>query len=184
AKQRGNLGGSFTITAVGAGERWVGECPLLFGEVVFDPALEAVAKNRVRVVKRGEAGGRIAPVGRVVIPNRRRGIAEALAARGRLAAAEPPGLVSREYPAAARPNRCWPRPASARGRQLSVPEDHPGRRQGRRPARPETPDGCDMFARIVDRRENSWWYRSLAARPPRSLEHCWCSPRGTAPSAR
>ena len=96
AKQRGNLGGSFTITAVDAGQRWVSECPLLFGKVVFDHALEPVAKNRVRVIKRVEAEGGIAPLVRLFVPKMRRDIAESLAALGRLAAAEPPGLVSRE----------------------------------------------------------------------------------------
>ena len=35
AKQRGNLGGSFTITAVAAGRSWVSECPLPVGKVIF-----------------------------------------------------------------------------------------------------------------------------------------------------
>ncbi|HEY3976253.1 MAG TPA: SRPBCC family protein [Streptosporangiaceae bacterium] len=43
AKQRGNLGGSFTITTVDAGRRWVTECPVPFGKVVFDHVLEPLA---------------------------------------------------------------------------------------------------------------------------------------------
>ena len=36
AKQRGNLGGSFTITVVDDGRRWVTECPVPMGKVIFD----------------------------------------------------------------------------------------------------------------------------------------------------
>jgi hypothetical protein len=43
AKQRGNLGGSFTSTAVDAGRRRVTECPVPLGKVVFDHVLEPVA---------------------------------------------------------------------------------------------------------------------------------------------
>ena len=82
AKQRGNLGGSFTITAVEAGRRWVSECPLLLGKVVFDHELEPVARGRVRVVKRVEAEGGIAPLIRLFVPRMRRDIAESLAALG------------------------------------------------------------------------------------------------------
>ena len=52
AKQRGYLGGSFTITAVEAGRCWVTECPMPLGRVDFDHLLEPVAGGRVRVVKR------------------------------------------------------------------------------------------------------------------------------------
>ena len=62
AKQRGNLGGSFTITAVDAGRRWVTECPLPLGKVVFHHVLEPVSKGRVRVVKKVEVEGGIAPL--------------------------------------------------------------------------------------------------------------------------
>ncbi len=53
AKQRGNLGGSFTLTAVEPGRRWVTECPLPLGKVIFEHLLQPVAEGRVRVVKRG-----------------------------------------------------------------------------------------------------------------------------------
>jgi hypothetical protein len=95
AKQRGNLGGSFTITVVEPGRRWVSECPVLLGKVVFDHTLEPVAKRRVRVVKRVEAEGGIAPLIRLFVPKMRRDIAESLAALGRLAAATPDDLRSR-----------------------------------------------------------------------------------------
>ena len=96
AKQRGNLGGPFTITVVAPGRRWVSECPLLFGKVVFDHVIEPVATGGVRVVKRVEAEGGIAPLARLFVPKMRRDIAESLVALGRQAAAAPPGLASRQ----------------------------------------------------------------------------------------
>jgi len=94
AKQRGHLGGSFTITAVDAGRRWVGECPLPLGKVVFDHALEPAAKGWVRVVKRVEVEGGIETLVRLYAPKMRRDTAHSLAALGRLAAAAPRGPVS------------------------------------------------------------------------------------------
>jgi hypothetical protein len=89
AKQRGNLGGSFTITVVEAGRRWVTECPVPLGKVVFDHVLEPVAVGRVRVVKRVEVEGGLAPLIRLFAPKMRRDIAQSLAALGRFAAAAP-----------------------------------------------------------------------------------------------
>jgi len=57
AKQRGNLGGSFTITEVDEGRRWVTECPMPMGKVIFDHVLEPAAEGHVRVVKRVEVQG-------------------------------------------------------------------------------------------------------------------------------
>jgi len=94
AKQRGNLGGSFTITTVETGRRWVSECPVLLGKVIFDHVLEPVAKGRVRVVKKVEVEGSITPLIRLFVPKMRRDIGESLVALGQVAAATPPGLVS------------------------------------------------------------------------------------------
>ena len=80
AKQRGNLGGSFTVTAVDAGRRWVSECPVPLGKVVFDHLLEPVAPGRVRVVKKVEVQGGFGPLLRLLAPKMRRDIAESLAA--------------------------------------------------------------------------------------------------------
>jgi hypothetical protein len=87
AKQRGNLGGTFTITAVDDERRWVSECPLPLGKVVFDHLLEPVAGGRVRVVKRVEVQGGFGPLVRLFAPKMRRDIAESLAALGRLMSA-------------------------------------------------------------------------------------------------
>ncbi len=94
AKQRGNLGGPFTITAVEPGRRWVSECPLLLGKVVFVHLLEPVAGGGGRGVKKVEAEGGIAPLVRLFAPKMRRDIAASLEALGRGAAAAPPGLAS------------------------------------------------------------------------------------------
>ncbi len=80
AKQRGNLGGSFTVTTVDPGRRWVTECPMPLGKVIFDHLLEPVAGGRVRVVKRVEFQGGFAPLMRLLSPKMRRDIAESLAA--------------------------------------------------------------------------------------------------------
>jgi hypothetical protein len=78
AKQRGNLGGSFTITAVDDGRHWVTECPVPFGKVLFDHLIEPVADGRVRVVKRVEVQGGFGPLFRLLAPKIRREIAESL----------------------------------------------------------------------------------------------------------
>ncbi len=83
AKQRGNLGGSFTITAVDEGRRFVTECPMPLGKVVFGHFLEPVAGGRVRVIKRVEMEGAFGSLLLLVVPKMRRQIAESLVALGR-----------------------------------------------------------------------------------------------------
>ena len=80
AKQRGNLGGSFTITVVDAGRRWVTECPVPLGKVIFDHVLEPVADGHVRVVKRVDVQGGSGPLLRLFAPKMRRDIAQSLVA--------------------------------------------------------------------------------------------------------
>ncbi len=82
AKQRGNLGGSFTITTVETGRRWVTECPIPLGKVVFDHLLEPVGGGRVRVVKKVEVEGGFGPLLRLFAPKMHRDITESLAALG------------------------------------------------------------------------------------------------------
>ena len=79
AKQRGSLGGSFTITEVDAGRRWVTECPVPLGKVVFDHLLEPVAEGRVRVVKKVEVHGGFSSLLLLFAPKMRREIARSLA---------------------------------------------------------------------------------------------------------
>jgi Polyketide cyclase / dehydrase and lipid transport len=80
AKQRGNLGGLFTITEVDPGRRWVTECPVPLGKVIFDHVLEPVAGGRVRVVKKVEVQGGSGPLLRLFAPRMRRDIAASLVA--------------------------------------------------------------------------------------------------------
>jgi hypothetical protein len=80
AKQRGNLGGPFTITVVEAGRRWVTECPVPLGKVIFDHVLEPVAGGQVRVIKRVDVHGGSGPLLRLFAPRMRRDIAESLTA--------------------------------------------------------------------------------------------------------
>ena len=79
AKQRGNLGGSFTITEVDEGRRWVTECPMPMGKVIFDHVLEPAAEGHVRVVKRVEVQSAFGSLLLLLVPKLRRDITESLA---------------------------------------------------------------------------------------------------------
>jgi hypothetical protein len=84
AKQRGNLGGSFTITVSEPVRHWVSECPLPLGKVVFDHMIEPADGGRVRVTKSVEVFGGFGPLFRLMFAARmRRDIAESLEALGR-----------------------------------------------------------------------------------------------------
>jgi hypothetical protein len=80
ARQRGHLGGSFTITSVDAGRGWVSECPMPLGKVIFDHRLEPAGEGCVRVVKRVEVEGACGPLVLMFVPKMRRDIAASLAA--------------------------------------------------------------------------------------------------------
>ena len=88
AKQRANLGGSFTITSVDPGRHWVSECPLPLGSVVFDHLLEPLTGGRVRVVKKVGVHGGFAPLLRLFAPRMRADIAASLVALGQRAAGQ------------------------------------------------------------------------------------------------
>jgi uncharacterized protein YndB with AHSA1/START domain len=85
AKQRGNLGGPFTITAIDPGRRWVSECPIpLGGKIVFDHVIQPVDDGSVRVTKSVEVLGGFGPLFRLMFAARmRRDITESLEALGR-----------------------------------------------------------------------------------------------------
>jgi uncharacterized protein YndB with AHSA1/START domain len=87
AKQRGQLGGSFTITAVDDGRRWVTECPMPMGRVVFEHVLEPVAGGQVRLVKRAEVHGGFGALLRLLAPKMRRDNGESLTTLKRLLSA-------------------------------------------------------------------------------------------------
>ncbi len=98
AKQRGNLGGSFTITSVDDGRRWVTECPMPFGKVLFDHLVEPAAGGRVRVVKRVDVEGTFGSLLKLIAPKMRRQIEESLVALERRcphgASRAPPGKIA------------------------------------------------------------------------------------------
>jgi len=80
AKQRGNLGGPFTITAVDPGRRWVSACPVPLGTITFEHLLEPAAAGCVRVVKRADVQGGTGPLLRLLAPRMRRDTAASFAA--------------------------------------------------------------------------------------------------------
>jgi hypothetical protein len=75
AKQRGNLGGPFTITEIDPGRGWTTEVPLPLGKVVFGHLLEPLGGEQVRVVKTVEAYGGFTTLFRLIVgPKMRRDI--------------------------------------------------------------------------------------------------------------
>jgi uncharacterized protein YndB with AHSA1/START domain len=84
AKQRGNLGGSFTITAIDDGRRFVTECPMPMGKVTFEHLLEPAAGGQVRLIKRAEVQGGFGTLLRLLAPKLRRDNDESLTALQRL----------------------------------------------------------------------------------------------------
>ena len=84
AKQRGNLGGTFTITEVEPARRWVSECPIPLGKVIFEHVIEPAGGGHVRVTKNIEVLGGFSPLFRLIFAARmRRDITESLEAMGR-----------------------------------------------------------------------------------------------------
>lgn len=78
AKQRGNLGGPFTITVVDEERRWVTECPMPMGKVVFVHLIEPDTEGHVRVIKRVEVQGTFGSLLRLLAPKMRRDITQSL----------------------------------------------------------------------------------------------------------
>ena len=72
AKQRGNLGGPFTIVAVQPGQHWISECPVPLGKAVFDHVIEPLPGGRVRVAKSVDVRGGFAALFRLVVAPRMR----------------------------------------------------------------------------------------------------------------
>jgi hypothetical protein len=67
AKQRGNLGGPFTITSLDPGRGWTTEAPLPMGKVVFDHLVEQLGGGQVKVVKTVEVHGGFTTLFRLVV---------------------------------------------------------------------------------------------------------------------
>jgi hypothetical protein len=81
AKQRGNLGGTFTITTVEPERHWTSECPLPLGKIVFDHLIEPQGNGRVLVTKDVEVHGGFAGMFRLLFAAKmRRDITESFVA--------------------------------------------------------------------------------------------------------
>ena len=88
-KKHNALGGTFAITSVEPGRRWISESPLPLGRVIFDHIVEPVPGGQVRVVKGVQVEGGSAGLFRVLAaPRMRRDIEATLAALQHRAEAE------------------------------------------------------------------------------------------------
>jgi uncharacterized protein YndB with AHSA1/START domain len=88
-KKHNALGGTFAITSVEPGRRWISESPLPLGRVIFDHIVEPLPGGQVRVVKGVQVEGGSAGLFRVLAaPRMRRDIEATLAALRERAQAE------------------------------------------------------------------------------------------------
>ena len=88
-KKHNALGGTFAITSVEPGRRWISESPLPLGRVVFDHIVEPMPDGQVRVVKAVQVEGGSAGLFRVLAaPRMRRDVEATLAALQQRAEAE------------------------------------------------------------------------------------------------
>jgi hypothetical protein len=74
---------AFTITLLDPGRRWVTECPVPPGKVIFDHVLEPLPGGQVRVVKQVDVQGGCGGLLLLFVPRMRRDIAASLTALGR-----------------------------------------------------------------------------------------------------
>ena len=88
-KKHNALGGTFAITSVEPGRRWISESPLPLGRVIFDHVVEPLPGGQVRVAKGVQVEGGSAGLFRVLAaPRMRRDIETSLAALQQRAQAE------------------------------------------------------------------------------------------------
>ena len=88
-KKHNALGGTFAITSVEPGRRWISESPLPLGRVIFDHVVDPLPGGQVRVAKSVQVEGGSAGLFRVLAaPRMRRDIETSLAALQRRAQAE------------------------------------------------------------------------------------------------
>jgi Polyketide cyclase / dehydrase and lipid transport len=80
-KKHNALGGTFAITSVEPGRRWISESPLPLGRVIFDHVVDPLPGGQVRVAKSVQVEGGSAGLFRVLAaPRMRRDIETSLAA--------------------------------------------------------------------------------------------------------
>ena len=88
-KKHNALGGTFAITSVEPGRRWISESPLPLGRVIFDHVVDPLPGGQVRVAKSVQVEGGSAGLFRVLAaPRMRRDIETSLAALQRRAQAK------------------------------------------------------------------------------------------------
>jgi Polyketide cyclase / dehydrase and lipid transport len=88
-KKHNALGGTFAITSVEPGRRWISESPLPLGRVIFDHVVEPLPGGQVRVAKGVQVEGGSAGLFRVLAaPRMRRDIETSLVALQQRAQAE------------------------------------------------------------------------------------------------
>jgi Polyketide cyclase / dehydrase and lipid transport len=88
-KKHNALGGTFAITSVEPGRRWISESPLPLGRVIFDHVVDPLPGGQVRVAKSVQVEGGSAGLFRVLAaPRMRRDIETSLAALQQRAQAE------------------------------------------------------------------------------------------------
>lgn len=71
-KKHNALGGTFAVTSVQPGRRWISESPLPLGRVIFDHIVEPLPGGQVRVVKGVQVEGGSAGLFRVLAAARMR----------------------------------------------------------------------------------------------------------------
>jgi hypothetical protein len=106
-KKHNALGGTFAITSVEPGRRWISESPLPLGRVIFDHVVDPLPGGQVRVTKSVQVEGGSAGLFRVLAaPRMRRDIEASLAALERRAQAGQ--AQARPQPAQAGPAEAQP----------------------------------------------------------------------------
>jgi hypothetical protein len=110
-KKHNALGGTFAITSVEPGRRWISESPLPLGRVIFDHIIEPLPDGQLRVVKGVQVEGGSAGLFRVLAaPRMRRDIDQQLAA-----------LQQRTQAEQARTHQVTAKPAAPEPAQVPAP---------------------------------------------------------------
>jgi Polyketide cyclase / dehydrase and lipid transport len=138
-KKHNALGGTFAITSVEPGRRWVSESPLPLGRVIFDHVVEPLPGGQVRVAKGVQVEGGSAGLFRLLAaPRMRRDIETSLVALQHRAQAEQARAEQAQAEQAQAEQRARAEQPRAAARQASAapePAGVPPQRQAERPRR-------------------------------------------------
>ena len=117
-KKHNALGGTFAITSVEPGRRWISESPLPLGRVIFDHIIEPLPDGQLRVVKGVQVEGGSAGLFRVLAaPRMRRDIDQQLAALQQRTQAEQARVQAEQ----ARTHQVTAKPAAPEPAQVPAP---------------------------------------------------------------